>query len=80
MPSYTYEERVRILAQTGDHIAEIAEAESEDDAHLAKVYAAGYVAALDAIGAIDTNEAAKFERAMEQAVWDVAERLLSAED
>lgn len=75
MPSYTYEERTRILAQAREQIDDIERSESLDDVEWSKTYAAGYLAALEAIGAIDKSEAANFARAVEQAEWNAQERL-----
>lgn len=75
MPSYTYEERRRVLAQAREQIEDIERAESVDDMQACKIFAAGYLAALNAIGAIDTSEVSEFDRAIEQAEWNAVDRL-----
>lgn len=75
MPSYTYEERMRVLAQAREQIEEIQRTESVDDMQSSKIFAAGYLAALKAIGAIDASEVSEFDRAIEQAEWNAVDRL-----
>lgn len=75
MPSYTYEERMRVLAQAREQIEDVERTESVDDMQSSKIFAAGYLAALKAIGAIDTSEVSEFARTIEQAEWDAVERL-----
>ncbi|QJI43048.1 hypothetical protein HKK52_19555 [Pseudomonas sp. ADAK2] len=75
MPSYTYEERTRILARAREQVEDIALSESLDDVVWGKTYAAGYFAALEAVGAIDKSEATELARAVEQAERDAEDRL-----
>jgi len=75
MPSYTYEERTRILEQAREQVEDIARAESLEDVDWGKTYAAGYFAALEAVGVIDNSEAADLARAVEQAERDAQDRL-----
>ncbi|MFL6970064.1 hypothetical protein ACJ6X8_27930 [Pseudomonas alvandae] len=75
MPTFTAEDRDTLRARVQAQITDIESAVSLEDVERNKVYAAGYVDALVAAGAIDQAEATEWRRKAEWVEEKAALRL-----
>ncbi|MEH6353848.1 hypothetical protein [Pseudomonas sp. 3JA] len=75
MPTFTAEDRATVRAQVQAQITDIESAVSLEDVERNKTYAAGYVDALVAVGAIEQAEADDWRRKAEWVEEKAALRL-----